>query len=190
MIENHLGGFIAKGDPATYFPDLWSWIVYEYNIKSVLDIGCGVGYSVDYFNNLKCNVLGIEGTKQKNPNIIEWDYTVGPFCPKEDYDLAWSCEFVEHVEEKYIENFMSTFKKAKLVFITHAEPGQPGHHHVNCQQSGYWIEKFKINGFELNPKITIKSREISLKNDFYWIDKRGFHLNHFYRSGLVFNRVD
>ena len=51
--EGHLGGYISarhprseelgvqNGDPATYTPDLWRWLVEELGVASVLDIGCG-----------------------------------------------------------------------------------------------------------------------------------------------------
>jgi hypothetical protein len=28
-----------------------------------------------------------------------------------------------------------------MLLMTHADPGQAGYHHVNCQPSGYWIER-------------------------------------------------
>jgi hypothetical protein len=34
-----------------------------------------------------------------------------------------------------------------MAVITHGEPGQAGHHHVNCQDDAYWIEKFAEGGF-------------------------------------------
>ena len=31
--------------------------------------------------------------------------------------------------------------------MTHAVPGQPGYHHVNCQPSEYWINHLANRGF-------------------------------------------
>ena len=39
--SSHLGGNIAGGDPASFYPGLWAWLVSEFKVKTVLDIGCG-----------------------------------------------------------------------------------------------------------------------------------------------------
>ena len=38
--------------------------------------------------------------------FISHDYTKGFIDIQETFDLGWSCEFVEHVEEKYRENLI------------------------------------------------------------------------------------
>ena len=53
---------------------------------------------------------------------------------KEQVDMVWCCEFVEHVEKQYEDNWLSLMQKAKYVFVTYSEPGKPGHHHVNCEE--------------------------------------------------------
>ena len=40
------------------------------------------------------------------------------------------------------------FSRCKYVVVTAAPPGQPGHHHVNCRPTEYWIDVFKKYGFE------------------------------------------
>ncbi len=70
-------------------------------------------------------------------------------------------EFVEHVEEQYIRNFMTTFAGCRHVFITAAVPGQPGYHHVNCQYGQYWISQFREIGFTLDREATDGVREHS-----------------------------
>lgn len=198
-LPEHLGGFLPQGDPATWLPDLWRWTTTELGVRSVIDIGCGAGYAVRYFRNeLGCDVTGVDGAPQEDDHIIEWDFTLGPLTPgaSDGFDLAWSCEFVEHVPELCVPNFLTTFQAAKIVLMTHSEPGQPGHHHVNCQPSGYWIEQFESVGFGFDGDLTIEARRQAYFNDFYWVDERcsdtwwGFHVNHFARSGLAFRRMD
>jgi hypothetical protein len=93
-----------------------------------------------------------------------------------DTDIVWSCEFVEHVEEKYVDNFLAVFGRAtKAVLMTHATPGQAGHHHVNCQPADYWIERMQARGFFLEETLTEMSRSLAL-------------YTHWERSGLVFVR--
>lgn len=189
---SHLGGFHPDGDKATWFPGLWKACVDDLGVRSVLDVGCGAGHTVKFFRDLGCRVVGVDGVEQDDPDIIQWDFTKGPLMTGDEFDLAWSCEFVEHVPEDDVPNFLETFKCAKLVLLTHSEPGQPGYHHVNCQPSGYWIEQFEGIGFEFDGDLTIECRRIAFENGYWWRDDWcsetwwGFHVNHFVRSGLAF----
>jgi len=194
QLPDHLGGFIKEGDPATWFPELWAWLVVELGVRSVLDIGCGTGRALKFFERLGCRVQGIEGVPMDDPRILEWDCTHEPFASQEEFDLVWSCEFVEHVEEAFVPNFLETIKLGRLLLMTHADPGQPGTHHVNCRPSGYWIEQVEKAGFALDGDLTVTARRLAFENDFWWRDGRcsetwwGFHTNHFARSGLAFRR--
>lgn len=182
IFEAHfLGGYIIGGDPETWYPELWDWVINELEIKSVIDIGCGEGHSTKYFKEKGCNVLGIEGSKiaiKNSPikeSLIRHDYTKGPFHSDNEYDLAWSCEFVEHVEEKYLNNYLETFKVSKYIFMTHALSGQGGYHHVNCKPKEYWIEKISEIGFKFDKELTQKAREKALHG-------------YFEKTGLVFKK--
>ena len=176
----HLGGYIRGGDPATYYPQLWEWFVREQGVTSVLDVGCGEGHAVEFFQALDIRAVGIDGVKQDKPGIKMHDYTRGPLAVYFEYDLVWSCEFVEHVEERCVQNFLATFVSArpKLVAMTHAEPGQPGHHHVNCRTADYWKGVMAAAGFAFDEDTTLHARLMAAMNR--------NPINHFARSGLVF----
>lgn len=159
----YLGG--SYEDANTIMTDVWGWVLVERDIKSVLDIGAGFGHCLKWFaDNGLCQIKGIEGwpeAVEKNlvkGHIIQHDFTEGPAPIAQPFDLAWSAEFVEHVEERYIPNFMPAFRLARYAIITHAEPGQAGHHHVNCQTTEYWIDKFKEYGFDHEAEATNKLR--------------------------------
>jgi len=62
--------------------------------------------------------------------------------------------------------------------MTHAVPGQAGHHHVNCQPAEYWVEKLATRGFRL-------ARDNDLMKE---IAGRELCWNHFTRRGLLFTR--
>lgn len=186
----HLGGYIPGGDPATYYPELWDWLVNDHGVKSVIDVGCGEGHAARYFADHGCDVIGIDGVFQLSQNwhFYMHDYTEGPW-PTEvrgnrmegATDLAWSCEFVEHVAEEYVPNFVTTFQMASMVLMTHAEPGQPGHHHVNCQPASYWIQVMEKAGFRFDGILTRQARDLAGLNR--------NPINHFARSGLGFVRL-
>ena len=166
MNEEHLGGCVIGGDIGTWAPQVWDKLISLYTVKSCVDVGCGAGHSLKYFIDKNIEGLGIEGYKPAIENskirefITEHDYTKGPYIPSKIYDLAWCCEFVEHVEEQYSTNFMETFKRCKIVAITHGVPGQAGFHHVNCQLPEYWIDKFQKFGFFYEKDITLQLRDL------------------------------
>lgn len=179
---DHLGGFVPGGDPATFYPDLWDWLVHALGIRSVLDIGCGDGQALKHFRSLGCDVLGVDGVPQHDPDILEWDYTLGaPPLFARTYDLCWSCEFVEHVEERFMPFILDSFSRSEILLITHAEPGQAGHHHVNCKPSEYWVDAISTIGYEVDQKLTEQTRRLAAINQNPW--------NHYVRSGLAFRRA-
>lgn len=168
--ERHLGGYLVGGDPQSYCKDLWEWIIPLFGIESMIDVGCGQGYTVEYFEKVGCHAIGIDGSTSAletavTRSIIQHDYTKGPiFLPQAD--LCWSCEFVQHVEEKYIGNFLMTFAQCRMVILTHAVPRQAGWHHVNCQMPDYWIGRMRSIGYDLDIKNTILGKIMSRKTWF------------------------
>jgi hypothetical protein len=164
----HLGGYIQGGDQHTFMPEIWTWMVNN-GCSSIIDVGCGEGYSTKFFHDKGCDVIGIEGGINAYNNnairekIILHDYTKGAYVTKKKYDAIWCCEFVEHVEEIYTPNFLATFKCAKKIVMTYAYIGQSGYHHVNCQTEEYWIKNIEKIGFKYNKVITVFLRALSSK---------------------------
>ena len=119
-----LGGYLAGGDKATIYPELWDWFVDDLSVENVLDVGCGEGHALQHFRQRGCTVLGFDGINQPDTMIVEWDFTGGapPEWDVGQVDLVWCCEFVEHVEERYVPNFLATFEAAEMVAMTHAMP--------------------------------------------------------------------
>jgi len=144
-----------------------SWAKNELSVKSFLDVGCGPGGMVELAKEMGLVGTGIDGDytiASANDDYIIHDYTTGPYNLEKSYDLGWSVEFLEHVEEKYMHNYMKTFTSCKYLIITHALPDTPGVHHVNCKSSEYWINKFNTYGFEYSVKLTRKLKEVSTMN--------------------------
>jgi len=148
----------------------------SYDIKSVLDIGCGPGGMVEHFKNRGLDVTGIDGDfvverpESIKDNVLIHDFEKGPWLPElpdVTYDLAWSVEFVEHIWAKHMSNFIRTFKCCRYVIFTHATPGQPGHHHVNCRSADYWLGVMESNDFEIDVDVTNKVRNSSTMKERY-----------------------
>ena len=195
VYEGHLGGYIMSGqspapsglniihgDPETWSPDLWLWAMSALNVRSVLDIGCAEGHCIEFFSRYGCRVRGVDGSKfAKEHSLLTdchdvHDFAEGSYTTTDTYDLVWCCEFVEHVEERYVDNFLQTFKAARsYILLTHARPGEKGWHHVNCQFAEYWEEKLDQIGFAVDYLLTKYARRVA----------RGAH---FKAKGLVFVR--
>lgn len=186
----HLGGYFPDGDPSSYCPELWSWLIAELRVSSVLDVGCGSGQALRYFLEHGCTGLGIDGLPPRSDlPILAHDYTTGPWPPvstaevglyggqNASFDLCWSCEFVEHVEERYLPNFLASFACADLVLMTHAVPGQLGHHHANCRIDEYWLGVMAAEGFRHDRELTLRTRELAGQGYYSW-------------SGLAFERYE
>jgi len=185
--EKHLGGYLNVsnlwGDPGTWSPEIWNKIIKDYHIESVGDIGCGLGYSTKYFAKKGLYVVGVEGgTNAINKSVFEGillksDYTKSSaFDDNYRFDLIWCCEFVEHVEEQYIDNFLNDFKRGTYIAMTYAIPGQDGWHHVNCQNKEYWIEKVNNIGFNFNEKYSNELREMAKESNSSTVFTHGCHL--------------
>lgn len=147
-LAGHLGGH----ENETHIDDgALEFMIKKFGVKSYLDVGCGPGGMVELAITKGLTALGVDGDftlERKTPNFLIHDYSTGP-APLGDqtFDMAWSCEFLEHVDEKYIDNFMDSFKHCKRIVCTHAVPGQGGHHHVNEQPADYWLNTFAQRGF-------------------------------------------
>jgi hypothetical protein len=70
-------------------------------------------------------------------------------------------------------NFLETFKHCKYVAMTHALPGQPGHHHVNCMNAEYWFGAMEAIGFSLMVEETNEMRKASTMRERY-IRQQGY----------------
>ena len=177
-LPRHLGGHANKThiDEGTL-----QYFIKNFDIKTMIDLGCGPGGQVELAKSLGIDAYGIDGdyTLERSFDCIVHDFTKGTVdTPLESFDLCWTVEFVEHVSEEYMANYMPIIAKCKYVVMTHALPGEPGHHHVNCQTADYWVEKMKNCGLFYNDSLTKIIRKTStMRKKFVG------------RRGLVFNKL-
>tara|TARA_Y100000310_G_scaffold11338_2_gene11934 strand:+ start:8402 stop:9013 length:612 start_codon:yes stop_codon:yes gene_type:complete len=163
-LPEHLGGHLGT---TQMDEGALEWAIKTFNIQSFLDIGCGTGRMVRLAQVQGLTAMGIDGddtVDRKGAQCLIRDFTKSPIDLAYNYDLAWCVEFLEHVEEKYILNYMPAFRKCKYVIVTYAPPGMPGYHHVNCQTKEYWIEVFKEYDLKFSFWDTIELRKQSTMN--------------------------
>lgn len=166
--HKHLGGHEMK----THIDSgVLEFAINNLKINNMIDIGCGPGGMVELARKMGIDSYGIDGDFRLERLYPEkyflQDFSKGKATIDKTFDLAYSCEFVEHVKEDYLPNFMDVFIKADHVIMTFAPEGTPGHHHVNCKNESYWIEVFNNYGFLFNKEITNNIRNCStMERDF------------------------
>ena len=175
-----LGGNVRHGDTFTWCPGLWSYLIDRFAVRSMLDVGCGEGHAVAYFERQGVKAHGIEGlltnVRRAVTPVALHDLTVSSYVMP--VDLVWSCEVAEHIDSDKVDFYLDTLANGKVVSMTHAVPGQGGHHHVNCQPREYWIERMVKRGYFL-----------STENDLFLdLSKKEAAFNYFSQTGLVFLR--
>ena len=164
MGKGLVNGYLAGHDDITHTDEgVLDYLISKYNIRTMLDIGCGPGGMLDVASSRGIHAIGIDGdyTLPDRVDRVIFDFTKEKWEKSGKYDLAWSVEFVEHVEEKYKENFLGAFDKCKHIIMTGAPPGTPGNHHVNCQPAQYWIDELEKRGFKYNDEVTQEIRQAS-----------------------------
>ena len=140
-------------------------ILEKIKVNSFIDIGCGPGGMVYHAKKIGLDAIGVDGDSsimRSNENLfVIHDYCLGSYLPKKNFDLGWSVEFLEHVDERFQKNYFETFKKCKYIFITHAPENSKGYNHVNLKDSDYWINVFEKYDFKYEPNLTKDIRSAS-----------------------------
>ena len=143
-------------------------------IKSLLDVGCGKGISTSYFvlHNLEF-VQCVEGSHDavtqsivpktsEYERVVEHDFSLGPWWPHRTVDAVWCVEFTEHVGRNYQPNYLTAFRKAALIFVTHSNWG--GWHHVEVHDDEWWKMRWEAAGLVYSSELTAEARAIAIKD--------------------------
>lgn len=130
-------------------------IIERYGPKSVLDLGCNVGWWLHYLIKGGVeDVVGIDGDNMipllKFPVEKFQSHDLRfPLDLNRKFDLVICVEVAEHLEPEYADELIQTIvRHSDRVFFSAATPYSGGWHHVNEQPHSYWVELFKKHGFE------------------------------------------
>ena len=163
-LPSYLGGHLEK----THIDGgVLRFMKNAYGVTSMLDIGCSTGGMVRLAQELEMKAEGIEGdwtleNYWDRLTIHCHDFHDGP-CEglQDEYDLAWCVEFLEHVDEAYIANYMVAFERCRFAICTVAPPGAVNAHHFNLKEPLYWQKLFADYGFVYDEHVTQKIRRVS-----------------------------
>jgi hypothetical protein len=146
--NQHLGGNVSSGDPHSYSPAVWQYLIGRFAVRSVLDVGAGLGHAALWFHRAGIPTVAVEGLRWNCDRsvypLVHADLSRNAvYCP---VDLVMCIEMVEHLEEQYIDKLLDTLCNGKIIVMTNALPGQGGYHHVNEQPTQYWIDHLAKRG--------------------------------------------
>ncbi len=127
-------------------------------VKSVLDVGCGIGTWLKVFeehgvrdligvdgNHVDQKLLKISPDKFRSHDLRE-HLNLG-----RKFDLALCLEVVEHLPESSASLVVNTLVDySDFVLFSAAIPGQGGQHHINEQWLSFWVQQFEKFGYDMH----------------------------------------
>jgi len=125
-------------------------------VKSVIDVGCGVGtWAASFLANGVSDVSAVDGDYVDRSLLripadlfIVHDLTQ-PLKLDRKFDLAVCLEVAEHLPQSRASSLVGDLTSlAPCVLFSAAVPGAGGTHHINEQYLPYWIDLFQRHGFE------------------------------------------
>lgn len=117
------------------------------NISSVLEVGCGAGYSMQHLQQFfgpttsytACDIDPelVTLAKQKNPNVTCMTASIYelPF-PDHSFDMVVCLEVLEHLE--YPEKALSELARVSKQYIIASTPREPVWRILNMTRGKYW----------------------------------------------------
>ena len=155
-------------------------IMKSFNLKSVIDIGCGAGIYLKEFMDQGVEILGYDGSpaaveESLVENKIKLRDLSKPLKLNRKFDLCLCFEVAEHLENKYSAVLVDTLMGlSDIVIFTAATPGQGpvSIGHINEQPHPFWIDLFTKKGFKYKKELSEKMRkEMENKKVVWWITK-------------------
>jgi SAM-dependent methyltransferase len=129
--------------------------------QSVVDIGCGTGAWLSVFAELGVqDYVGLDGDYVARQRLLippdrfwatdlttDWAQSL---TPHGQFDLAMSLEVAEHLPPESADRFVAALcQLSSIVLFSAAIPFQGGTGHLNEQWTGYWVERFRQQGYDV-----------------------------------------
>lgn len=128
--------------------------------KSFLDIGCGVGTTVEVARKLGVEAFGVDQLVQEDwPDYYYYQNLVDAFLLSKPVEMVYTLEVAEHLHETAHGTFLDTLNKNLLpggyLIFTAALPGQDGTGHVATRPPVYWRRELTDRGLTFSRMDTI-----------------------------------
>ena len=149
------------------------FILQQYKISSLTDLGCGTGAYIRMIENKNIKTQGFDGNPETKKYDVSGGLCVGPvdITQKRFWDVtdaAMSIEVAEHIPAEYEEAFINNLVNSArhLIFLSWGVPGQGGEGHVNGKLGEDVVKKMNQRGWKRSNDYTQR-----LQNDaeFEWI---------------------
>lgn len=148
--------FIAQQDGSLHSAEVVVPVVLSlFDIKSVVDVGCGVGGWLSVFKRFGVDdILGMDGDyvpeymlKIPTESFVPFDLQE-PIVAQRRFDMACSLEVAEHLPEGCADQLVrGLVSLSRVVLFSAAIPGQGGTNHLNEQWQSYWARLFSNYGY-------------------------------------------
>ena len=148
--------------------------------KRILDVGCGQGVALEYFESKGFSPIGITLNnedlsicKQKGYEVYEMDQSFLDFN-NEEFDLIWCRHCLEHSVFPYLTliEFFRVLKHNGYLYIEVPAPDtscnhQSNHNHYSVLNKSMWEELIRRTGFDILVINNIEF-EVVAGADIYW----------------------
>lgn len=130
----------------------------RYKFRSVLDVGGGKGYALDFFKARckNCTLVDISKTaleKCRHPHKLIEPYGELPF-EDNSFDLIFCTDVLEHLEEKYAKRLIKEMERVakKYIFATicfrESYCAKSIQWHLTIRPRKWWEEQFSLTKLE------------------------------------------
>jgi Glycosyl transferases group 1 len=165
----HLGGMIDFATTNSISPGVFELIRTRWGTRSLLDVGCGRGWSALWFYLQGIHTQCVEGspaalnqTVLPPSALVNHDFTRGPWWPQDTVDIAWSTSFVQQVPRSFMRNYVAALSKAAVVLMSF--PRAPGWHSVEVHDVDWWVVQFERHGFHYSEELTLQVQEAAQRD--------------------------
>lgn len=160
----------TPGSAATSFDAAWHWdhlfvdvapfrfLAEKHRPAQVLDVGCGIGAYLMLFKRLgAAGVFGVDGVPAEATVLAGDEYAARdlsePLHLGRVFDLVVCVEVAEHLEAQHSEILLDNVARhaGRTIVFSAAEPGQPGHGHINCRPISHWLDRWASRGWYPDP---------------------------------------
>jgi SAM-dependent methyltransferase len=133
---------------------------------SVLDVGCGIGLALEALARAGvAERMGVDGLPPEATALPATQYRqhdlTRPLRLGRRFDLVLCLGVAEHLPPGRDEVLLDSIARhaGTAILFSAAEPGQPGHGHVNCQLLAVWLAAWRSRGWvpELIDSLALRS---------------------------------